>query len=231
LSYTLKNPVLFETENNIAGQTDYFGVVYLEEYDESQPIQIDHESAEAVWTTIDKALLEPHMAPYRREGLKRLKIHMEGIWGKEEISEVRKLANVILYRKSDKKILLQRRSEKSKKFPGYLGPFGGHLEVGEDFVAGLKRELEEELNYKIQKPVFLEEWSNELGGTKYIGQTFIEEFDDTQEIQVNDESEQAEWVSLEEALAETRMLGHRKETLLKLKPVLEKVWGETRFIR
>jgi hypothetical protein len=48
---------------------------------------------------------------------------------------------------------------------------------------------------------------------------------------VNDESEQAEWVSLEEALAETRMLGHRKETLLKLKPVLEKVWGETRFIR
>ncbi|MEM7060138.1 MAG: NUDIX domain-containing protein [Pseudomonadota bacterium] len=53
----------------------------------------------------------------------------------------------------DQKFLMQRRDNKPEIFfPGWLGCFGGALEHGEDAMAGLMRELDEELSFKPTDP-------------------------------------------------------------------------------
>ena len=62
------------------------------------------------------------------------------------------VAIAILYRED--KFLMQLRDEiPGILYPGHWGLFGGHLESGETAEAGLIRELEEEINYTINRPI------------------------------------------------------------------------------
>lgn len=51
----------------------------------------------------------------------------------------------------DKKILLQKRGDDWKNFPGYLAEFGGRIEPGETPMQALIRELNEELGANVKK--------------------------------------------------------------------------------
>ena len=64
------------------------------------------------------------------------------------------VAVAILYQ--DKKFLMQLRDDiPGILYPGCWGLFGGHLEPGETPETGLKRELEEEINYNLISPIKL----------------------------------------------------------------------------
>lgn len=64
------------------------------------------------------------------------------------------VAVAILYQ--DKKFLMQLRDDIPGIFyPGCWGLFGGHLEPGETPETGLKREVEEEINYNLLSPTKL----------------------------------------------------------------------------
>ena len=67
-----------------------------------------------------------------------------------------KVTMAILYREG--KFLMQLRDDfEHIIYPGVWGFFGGHIEIGEDPTAGVKRELEEELGYVPPKiALFLE---------------------------------------------------------------------------
>ena len=61
------------------------------------------------------------------------------------------VAMAILYR--DNKFLMQLRDDiEGILYPGKWGLFGGHLDEGETPEVGIKRELIEEINYKIETP-------------------------------------------------------------------------------
>ena len=64
------------------------------------------------------------------------------------------VAMAILYQ--DEKFLMQLRDDiPGILYPGCWGLFGGHLEPGETPEAGLKREVEEEINYTLISPLKL----------------------------------------------------------------------------
>ena len=52
--------------------------------------------------------------------------------------------------KSNKKILVSKRSMNKKYFPGYWEVIGGNLEFGEDFTDCVIREVKEEINCNIK---------------------------------------------------------------------------------
>jgi 8-oxo-dGTP pyrophosphatase MutT (NUDIX family) len=62
------------------------------------------------------------------------------------------VALAILYR--DGKFLMQLRDDKAGiPYPGHWALFGGHLESGETPLEGLKREILEEIEYAIARPI------------------------------------------------------------------------------
>ena len=64
------------------------------------------------------------------------------------------VAMAILYQ--DEKFLMQLRDDiPGILYPGCWGLFGGHLEPGETPEVGLKREVEEEINYTVISPIKL----------------------------------------------------------------------------
>lgn len=64
---------------------------------------------------------------------------------------INKVALIILH-DSEKKILLQHRTEDAERLPGYWAFFGGSIEPGESPEDAAKREALEELNYELKNP-------------------------------------------------------------------------------
>ena len=58
----------------------------------------------------------------------------------------------IIFINNENKVLFLKRSNKVKKYPGEWDLPGGHLQVGEEnnLIAGLKREVYEEINFALQ---------------------------------------------------------------------------------
>ena len=64
------------------------------------------------------------------------------------------VAGVVLYR--DGKALMQHRDDRPDiVYPGAWAIFGGHLEPGEEPESGARREVEEEIGYRIDGPLEL----------------------------------------------------------------------------
>jgi 8-oxo-dGTP diphosphatase len=106
------------------------------------------------------------------------------------------LAEIILF--NDKgQILLQHRTEDAPTFPNMYCIFGGSIDEGEDPLEAVKRECYEELEYTLQNPKLLLEFTCEsvLGErTKYI---FAEKYDQSKKL-VLQEGQGMKWVGSNE---------------------------------
>ena len=110
----------------------------------------------------------------------------------------RDVAILMLFNKEGK-VLLQHRAEHLERWPGYWGFFGGGIDEGETPEEGFKREIMEELGYRVEKPELLlqEEYGGQHGyyGMKYV---YTCEHDETQEFKLCYESQGYGWFGLEE---------------------------------
>ena len=70
--------------------------------------------------------------------------------------------------KSNKKILVSKRSMNKKYFPGYWEVIGGNLEFGEDFSDCVIREVKEEINCNIKNLTHLHSRTMYLNDLMYI---------------------------------------------------------------
>lgn len=92
-------------------------------------------------------------------------------------------ACAFIHRKVDgvEKVFLPKRAATKKFLPGVFELPGGHIDYGEDIVAGLKREIAEELGMTITigDPFFAFTYSNEVKGSHSIEvdyfATFVED--------------------------------------------------------
>jgi 8-oxo-dGTP pyrophosphatase MutT (NUDIX family) len=109
-------------------------------------------------------------------------------------------ATYVPYKRSGSDILfyLQKREDDAERAPGRIGTFGGGIDEGEEILAGLYREVAEELTYIPKQPVYFSRYEFALS----VFHVFIEEVDDTFESQVEvKEGEYGKFFSLAEILA------------------------------
>lgn len=71
----------------------------------------------------------------------------------------RKVAKVIIIN-ADDHILMLKRSDYVDKFAGEWDLPGGHIQVGEDFEVGMKREVKEETGLDVGKCTFVDKMDN-----------------------------------------------------------------------
>ncbi|MDO8590268.1 MAG: NUDIX domain-containing protein [bacterium] len=118
---------------------------------------------------------------------------------------VRNISVLALYNK-DKEILLQHRDEDAKRLPNYWGFFGGGIEKGETPEAALEREIFEELEYKVSKPVrvLVQKFNwKEDENIKYV---FVEEYDSSQPL-IQHEGQGKSWRKFDD-LGNLQMIDH-----------------------
>jgi 8-oxo-dGTP diphosphatase len=130
----------------------------------------------------------------------------------------RRAATLILYTK-EKKVLLQHRAEDAERLPGYWAVFGGGIEEGETPEEAVKREIFEEIEYKVKNPVLFSQEESIQGDLRVIGHTFLEEYDESQPIRQH-EGQGYGWFTIPEAL-ELKITEARKQNLLKVKEYLD----------
>lgn len=104
----------------------------------------------------------------------------------------RDIALLIIINKEGK-LLLQHRSEHLERWPGYWGFFGGGIEEGETPEEGLKREIHEELGYRVENHKLLLE--QDFVGKNHWGVRYIYacEHDESQEFILCSESQGCDW--------------------------------------
>lgn len=113
---------------------------------------------------------------------------------------------------SKKRVLLQHRTEAAKHLPGYWGFFGGQIEVGETPEEAGRREISEELNYTLKKPIFVMERDFSLPNTEGHMFVFIEPFlSDKSNLRLG-EGQGWGWFKSEE-VKNLKMIDHDKDTL------------------
>jgi len=115
------------------------------------------------------------------------------------------------------KFLLQLRADTVPRWPGYWGTFGGGIEQGEDINAALRREMHEELGYKVRNPQFA--FTQELPrGRKHV---FYEQWDGTEQYHLDPrESVDHRWCTLSEA-HQLKIIPHDLEALERLTELLQ----------
>jgi 8-oxo-dGTP diphosphatase len=82
--------------------------------------------------------------------------------------DTKKVAKVIIV--DDDSVLMLKRSNYVEKYAGEWDLPGGHIQVGEEFSTGMKREVKEETGLDIESPVFVGKLENlEFYTCKYNG--------------------------------------------------------------
>lgn len=101
-------------------------------------------------------------------------------------------ACAFIHRKVDgiEKVFLSKRAVTKKFLPGVFELPGGHIDYGEDVVAGLKREITEEFNMtvRIGDPFFVFTYTNDIKGSHSIEVIYFATFiKDAKSIRLNPE--------------------------------------------
>lgn len=99
--------------------------------------------------------------------------------------KIRETAQALLYKK-DKTFLLQHRTHDAPYQPNTWGIFGGGLEGDETPIQALKRELWEEIEYKIHSPILIFTTDFVYEERMLVQNIFIEEYDESQPIVLNE---------------------------------------------
>lgn len=97
----------------------------------------------------------------------------------------RNAAVIILYNEN-KKVLLQHRTEDAPILSGFWAFFGGKIKDKEVPETAVKREIIEELNYKLKNPqlkMIQKFEASDHRGTKYV---FVEKFDPSQKLELKE---------------------------------------------
>ncbi len=129
-----------------------------------------------------------------------------------------RIATLLLYNK-EKKVLMQHRSEDAPRLPGYWGLFGGHIEEGETPEDALRRELFEEIEYRVRDPKLLYVKEFDRDGAHVVSSTFAEAYDESQPIVLH-EGQGYGWFTIPEAL-KLKIIKERYETLVEFAKFLE----------
>ena len=120
----------------------------------------------------------------------------------------RDVAVLILH--NGNKILLQKRSRTAKRFPEKWGLFGGGIEEGESPETGLKREIAEELELKLNKVRKVYELAYTLVEKNEVGTiyAFYASYD-KEKLSLN-EGDEMKWLEIDEALTYDLSPDYRK---------------------
>src|SRR3989339_800990 len=104
----------------------------------------------------------------------------------------------------DSKVLMFKRSETSKKFPGFwIGP-GGHIDENEDPMLAAIREIEEEAGVKVgmedrKLKAIATHYHIDLNET-WISFVFLARINEHQDTSEENDEEKAHWIALKELL-------------------------------
>jgi len=77
----------------------------------------------------------------------------------EDLGDMKEIAKVVIV-DNERRVLLLKRSEKLKKFPGEMDLPGGHLKANESVTKGLEREVKEETGLAVLFPAFYKKIDN-----------------------------------------------------------------------
>ncbi|MDD4900610.1 MAG: NUDIX domain-containing protein [Patescibacteria group bacterium] len=109
---------------------------------------------------------------------------------------MKNVACILLY-DSNKKFLLQHRTDNAPTFPDYFGFFGGKIEEGESPEEAIRRECVEELEYELKNPKLI---LNTIRDCKYGKRNlflFLEKFDKDKKLVLH-EGKDMKWVAKNE---------------------------------
>lgn len=113
-------------------------------------------------------------------------------------------ACAFIHKKIDgiEKVFLPKRAETKKFLPGVYELPGGHIDFGEEPVAALKREIDEELCMKVEigDPFFVFTYTNEIKGSHSIEVIYFAHFtNDISQLTINpDDHSELGWFSEDE---------------------------------
>lgn len=124
--------------------------------------------------------------------------------------KLKEVACIILY-DSDKKVLLQHRTEDTKRLPGYWAFFGGSIKKGETPKEAAAREVYEELNFIAKDPKLIMRQKFTLLREKMIKNVFIELCEDTSSLELK-EGQGWGWFPVDDTKT-LKMIFHDREVL------------------
>lgn len=78
---------------------------------------------------------------------------------------MKKITAVVLINEKNQFLLYLRDNKKTIPYPNHWSLLGGHVEKNETLLEALKREIKEEIDYNIEKPIFLDCFEDLVYGT------------------------------------------------------------------
>ena len=132
-----------------------------------------------------------------------------------------KNAAVLILYNEKKEVLLQNRSKNAPRLPDYWAFFGGGIESGEAPRDAMRREILEELEYRVSDPVLFLEQAVMREDGQVIKHVFIEKYD-TAQPPILHEGQAMRWCAFGD-LDKLLIVGHDREVLARIQEYLKSI--------